>query len=117
MSYDAAGNIVSIRSASSNRTLTYDATGRLSRLADGMTGLVLSETYDAGGRRVREVTDAPGQPRAVLLTPMPQIEVRDGLTTRSYFAGGRPIPNAESSGPPPPRTEASACAGLREAAP
>ncbi|PYT15910.1 MAG: hypothetical protein DMF51_05760, partial [Acidobacteria bacterium] len=98
MSYDAAGNIVSIRSASSNRTLTYDATGRLSRLADGMTGLVLSETYDAGGRRVREVTDAPGQPRAVLLTPMPQIEVRDGLATLSYFAGGRRIAMVESSG-------------------
>ncbi len=98
LSYDAAGNVVSVLSASSNRTLTYDAAGRLSRLADGITGLVVSEGYDAGGRRVREVTDAPGQPRTVLLTPMPQIEVRDGLVALSYFAGGRRIALVEASG-------------------
>src|SRR2546428_118597 len=41
---------------------------------------------------------APGQPRSVLLTPMPQIEVRDGTVTLSYFAGGRPIAMVEASG-------------------
>ncbi|OLC55748.1 MAG: hypothetical protein AUH92_01510 [Acidobacteria bacterium 13_1_40CM_4_69_4] len=98
ISYDASGNVVAVRSASSDRTMTYDATGRLSRLVDGITGLAVSETYDASGRRVREVTDAPGQPRSVLLTPMPQIEVRDGTVTLSYFAGGRPIAMVEASG-------------------
>src|SRR5207245_2852557 len=51
-------------------------------------------TYDARHR----LTPAPGQPRAVLLAPMPQIEVRDGLVTLSYFAGGRRIAMIEASG-------------------
>jgi len=98
MSFDAAGNVSAVRSSASNRVMTYDAEGRLSRLVDIASGLVIHETYDADGRRVREVTDVPGQPRTTVLAPMPQIEVRNGVVTLSYFAGGRRVATVDASG-------------------
>lgn len=91
LSYDAAGNVTDVRSSSSERRMDYDASSRMTRLMDDAGGLVVESAYDAGGQRVREVTDAPGKPRSVLLTPMPQIDVRDGSVTLHYFAGGRRI--------------------------
>ncbi len=91
LSYDGAGDVTALRSASAERLLTYDAGGRMIRLQDDLTGLLVESAYDASGQRVREVTSAPGEPRSILLTPMPQIDVQDGMVTLHYFAGGRRI--------------------------
>jgi RHS repeat-associated protein len=86
-SYDAAGNVTAIRSGSGDRLMTYDASGRLARLTDAAAGVTVTHAYDASGHRVREVTERDGT-RSVLLTPAPQIEVRDGAPTLHYFAAG-----------------------------
>jgi RHS repeat-associated protein len=88
MSYDSSGNLTETRSPSFHGLMDYDPSGRMTRLSDDVGGLVVESAYDAGGQRVREVTDMPGKLRSVLLTPMPQIEVRDGVVTLHYFAGG-----------------------------
>ncbi|MFQ5843491.1 MAG: toxin TcdB middle/N-terminal domain-containing protein [Planctomycetota bacterium] len=85
-SYDAMGNVVRVRSAGADRQLTYDPLGRLVGIADPLEGLVISNAYDASGQRVREITERAGRV-SVLLTPMPQVEVRDGEITLHYFAG------------------------------
>lgn len=98
LSYDPAGNTTAMRSATSDRRMAYDASGRLTTLTDDVTGLLVTNDYDAGGRRIRETTEAPGRPRSVLLTPMPRIEVKDGVTALHYFAGGRRVAIREVDG-------------------
>ncbi|HEU4401445.1 MAG TPA: RHS repeat-associated core domain-containing protein, partial [Candidatus Polarisedimenticolia bacterium] len=95
--YDAAGNVASILSPTSDRRLTYDGAGRLARLSDSGGGLLVQDDYDASGRRIREITERAGS-RTVLLTPLPQIEVRDGAATLQYFAGDLRVATVEASG-------------------
>jgi RHS repeat-associated protein len=96
-SYDPAGNITAIRSGATDRLMSYDATGRMVGFIDTSAGLTVSHVYDASGQRVAEVTERQGS-RSVLLTPIPQIEVRDGAATLHYFAGGRRLASVENSG-------------------
>ena len=96
--YDAAGDATIIRRPGSYRFMSYDASGRMTRLRDTLDGLSVDSVFDASGLRVREVTSSPGKPSSTLLTPMPQVEVRDGVTTLRYFAGGRCIALLQDGG-------------------
>ncbi len=95
--YDNTGNVIVRRSAAADWTYTYDAAGRMTGIAESLSGLAVSNDFDASGRRVREVTSR-GADRSVLLTPMPQIEVRDGALSVHIFAGDLRVAILESSG-------------------
>ncbi|PYS95852.1 MAG: hypothetical protein DMF50_06995 [Acidobacteria bacterium] len=97
LAYDDAGNVTLLRSAGGERSLIYDAAGRMRTLFDSAAGVTVAEDYDASGQRVREVTETPTA-RSVLLTPMPEVEVRDGLTTLHYFAGELRLATVDSAG-------------------
>jgi RHS repeat-associated protein len=95
--YDNTGNVTVRRSAAADWTYAYDAAGRMIRITEAMSGLTVTNDYDASGRRVREVT-ARGADRSALLTPMPQIEVRDGALNVHIFAGDLRVAILEPSG-------------------
>jgi RHS repeat-associated protein len=86
LSYDPMGNVTRILGAGSDRSMTYDGSGRMTSLSDPENDLIVRNDYDANGQRVRQVSERAGA-SSVLLTPMPQVEVRDGAMTLHYFAG------------------------------
>jgi RHS repeat-associated protein len=84
--YDPEGNVVARQSPAGSRTMTYDATGRMTHLSDPSRGLDVATDYDGTGQLVREITTVSGT-RRILLVPFPGVEVRDGQVTVQVFLG------------------------------
>jgi RHS repeat-associated protein len=79
-SYDPLGATTAQHTSLGDRLMTYDATGRLTRLESAGGAVVVTSDYDAGGTLVREVVDRPGS-HTVRHFPFPGVEARDGRVT------------------------------------
>jgi RHS repeat-associated protein len=97
LSYDVSGSLVALHATDGTRMLTYDTTGRLTRLMDTSQGITVTSDYDAEGRLLRETTDRGGT-RSVLLLPSPDLEVREGRITVQIAAGELRLASVEVGG-------------------